>query len=235
LQWTLNMLIPVTLCATFITIAEYRARRAAARRAQVNPAITCHRRYVRPGVDIDAEFRAVWDRAAAAGTRVCAADVVRQRLVDSMQVEAALPQRLWEIAERLARLSQARARHREILSEGMPGDPGVAATVEQQRRVQDLAAADVERRVQALEALADLLAEAGAAVRAETVASELAGLAAIHADLLAGAGETVADADFAARMADDAAAIIEQAREAVKRSGEAALTFDVPDEAAGEE
>lgn len=56
--------------------------------------------------------------------------------------------------------------------------------------MQDLAAANVARRVQALEALADLLAQASAAARTETIATGLAGLAAIHADLLAGVGET---------------------------------------------
>jgi hypothetical protein len=234
-QWTLNMLVPIALCATFIAIAEYRERGAEARRARANPAITCHRRYVRPASDIDPEYRGMWDRAAAAGRRVAAADVVRCQLIDSVQVEAVLPQRLWEIAERLARLSEARARHREILSGGTTGGPGIAATVQRQRRVQDLAAADVARRVQALEALADLLAEAGAAARAETIASELADLNTIHADLLAGVGQTAADAEFAERMAGDAAAIIEQAREAARRAGEAALTLDVPDELPGQD
>jgi hypothetical protein len=232
-QWALNMLVPVALCATLIAIAAYRERRVAARRARNNPAITCHRRYVRPAADIDPEYRGMWDRAAAAGTRVAAADVVRQQLVDSIQVEAVLPERLWEIAERLARLSEARARHREILSGGTPDDPGVVATVERQRRVQDLAAADVARRVQSLEALADLLAEADGAARAEAIARELADLSTIHADLLAGVGETVGDADFAERMADDAAAVIDQAREAASRAGEAAVALDLPDEADG--
>ncbi len=229
-QWTLNVLIPVTLCAAFIAIAEYRERRAAARRAQRNPAVTCHRRYVRPAADIDAEYQEMWDRAAVAGQRIMAADVVEQQLIDSVQVEAVLPQRLWEIAERLARLSEARARHREILRGGTPEDPGVAVAVERQRRVQDLAAADAARRVRTLEALADLLAQADAAARTEAVATALAGLAAIHADLLAGVGETAADVDFAERTADDAAAVIEQAREAARRASEAALALGLPDE-----
>ena len=233
-QWSLNMTLPVTLCATFIAIAEYRDRKAALRRAQDNPAITCHRRYVRPAADIDAEYRGMWDRAAAAGKRIKAADVVEQQLVDSVQVEAVLPQRLWEIAERLARLSEARARHQEILRGGTPDDAGVAATVERQRRVQDLAAADVVRRVQALEALADLLDKASAATRTETIATELADLSAIHADLLAGVGETAADADFAERLAGDAATVIEQAHEAVRRASEAARILDLPDGAPGE-
>jgi hypothetical protein len=100
--------------------------------------------------------------------------------------------------------------------------------------VQDLAAADVARRVQALEALADLLAKASAATRMETIATELADLSAIHADLLAGVGETAADADVADRLAADAATVIEQAREAVRRASEAARTLDLPDEAPGE-
>jgi NAD(P)-dependent dehydrogenase (short-subunit alcohol dehydrogenase family) len=99
--------------------------------------------------------------------------------------------------------------------------------------VQDHAAADVAWRVQDLEALADLLARASAVARTETIAAELADLNTIHADLLAGVGETVADLDFAERIADDAATVIEQAREAIRRANEAALTLDLPDEAAG--
>lgn len=233
-QWSLNITLPVTLCATFIAIAEYRERKAAARRVQDNPAITCHRRYVRPAADIDPAYRGMWDRAAAAGKRITAADVVKQQLVDSVQVEAMLPLRLWEIADRLARLSEARARHREILHGDTPDDAGVAATVDRQRRVQELAAADVARRVQALETLADLLAKASAATRTEAIATELADLNAIHADLLTGVGETAADVEVAERMAGEAGAIIEQAREAVRRASEAARTLDVPDSASGE-
>jgi hypothetical protein len=73
-SWSIPESLPVTLCATFIAIAEYRDRKAALRRAQDNPAITCHRRYIRPAADIDAEYRGLWDRAAAAGKRIKAAD-----------------------------------------------------------------------------------------------------------------------------------------------------------------
>ena len=108
------------------------------------------------------------------------------------------------------------------------------AVGDRQRQVQDLAAADVERRVQALAALADLLVRASAATRTETITAKLADLNAIHADLLAGLGETAADVDFAERMAGDAATVIEQAHRAVERASEAALTLDLPDGASDE-
>ena len=58
-----------------------------------------HRRYVVPRTDMDSDAREVWSRAIAAANTIGSAEVVRQRLVDSVQVAAAMPQRLWEIAE----------------------------------------------------------------------------------------------------------------------------------------
>ena len=228
-EWSLNMLAPITCCAAMVAAGEQVDRRRKARIA-THPAITWHGRYVVPAADFDAESWPLWERAAAGENRITGATVVQQDLVDSVQVAAALPQRLWEIAERLALLSEARERQRAILGDVMPDDPAIAATVGWQRHAQELATADIARRVGDLEALADLLAAADAAIGKEAIASELADLNALHADLLARVGETDADAGPAERIAGEVAALIGQARDAVRRANAAAATLAVDGE-----
>jgi hypothetical protein len=215
-QWSLNIVIPVGLCGAAVGSGEYVERRKQARRARL--ARASHRRYVRPRTDIDAAFLPLWERAAAAAGRIAAADVVAADRVDSAQVTALVPHRLWEIAERLARLTEARDRQREVLGGALPDDPVLAATVAQQRAAQDIAAADVGWRVERLESIARLLAQADLAVGRETVADALAGLNAIHAELLAGVGETEADADLTDRVRDEAQAVIDQAQASARRA-----------------
>jgi hypothetical protein len=198
--------------------------------------VTQHRHYVLPSTDIDTEHWKLWKRAVDARNRIAAADVVNAGRIDSVQVTEVLPQRLWDIADRLARLAEARARQREILGDVRPDDPDVAAAVTRHRRVQDLALADVARRVSDLETFAGLLDAADLAARKESIVRELNALDETHAELLAGIGDTVVDADLTHRLAGDASAVIEQARQAVEQANEAALTLAVPgDEPADED
>jgi len=228
-EWSLNMIAPVTFCAAMVAMGDHIDRRRKARTAS-HPAIVWHGRYVVPAVDIDAESWPLWERATAGQERINGATVVRQDLIDSVQVTAVLPQRLWEIAERLALLSEARERQRVILGDPVPDDPAIVSTVGWQRRAQDLATRDVTRRVADLEGLADLFAAADAAIVKERIVSELAGLNDLHADLLARIGETAADATPEERIAGDVADLIEQAREAVSRANAAAATLALPGE-----
>jgi hypothetical protein len=228
-EWSLNMLAPVTFCAAMVAMGDHVDRRRKARTAS-HPAIVWHGRYVVPVADIDAESWPLWERAAAGHERIKGASVVQRDLIDSVQVTAVLPQRLWEIAERLSLLSEARERQREILGEPVPDDAAIAATLGWQRRAQDLATADVTRRVADLEALADLFAAADAAIGRERIVSELAELNDLHADLLARIGETAAGTEPEERIAGDVTDIIEQAREAVRRANEAAATLALPGE-----
>lgn len=177
-----------------------------------------HHRYVRPRTDIDAAFLPLWARAAAAAAQIAAAGVVAADRVDSAQVAALVPHRLWEIAERLARLTEARDRQREALGGAVPLDPALAAIVAQQRAAQEVAAADVTWRVERLESIARLLAQADLAVGRETVADTLAGLNAIHAELLAAVGETEADAGLSDRLRDEAQSVIDQAQASTRRA-----------------
>lgn len=199
--------------------------------------VTEHRRYVLPSTDIDAEHWKLWKRAVDARNKIAAADVVDDGRIDSVQIGEVLPQRLWDIAERLARLAEVRARHREILDGVPPDDPDVAPAVTRQRRAQELALADATRRVNDLETFADLVTAADLAARKESIVRELNDLDDTHAELLAGIGDTDLDADLAHQLANDATAVIEQARQAIEQVNEAALALAPPgddDDQAGE-
>ena len=190
--------------------------------------VTQHRHYVQPSTDIDAEHWKLWKRAVDARNRIADADVVKAGRIDSVQVAEVLPERVWEIADRLARLAEVRARHKEILGDISPDDPDVAAIVTRQREVQELALADTTRRVRNLENFADLLERADLATRKESIVRELNALDESHAELLAGIGETALDLHLAHRLTNDATAVIIQAREAIEQANEAALTLVLP-------
>jgi hypothetical protein len=197
--------------------------------------VTHHRRYVLPSTDIDAEHWKLWKRAVDARNRVAGAEVVNAGRIDSVQVAEVLPQRLWDIAERLARLAEVRARHREILGDVPADDPDVAPAVTRQRRAQELALADATRRVSELEKFADLVDAADRAARKESVVRELNELDDTHAELLAGIGDTDLDADLTHRLAGDATAVIEHARQAIDHANEAALTLALPEDEPGDD
>ncbi len=197
--------------------------------------VTQHRRYVLPSTDIDADHWKLWKRAVDARNRIAGADVVNDGRIDSVQVAEVLPQRLWDIAERLARLAEVRARHQEILGDVPPDDPDVAPAVTRQRRAQELALADATRRVSDLEKFADLVDAADLAARKESIVRELNELDDTHAELLAGIGDTALDTDLTHRLADDATAVIEQARQAIEQANEAALTLALPADQPGDE
>jgi hypothetical protein len=146
-----------------------------------------------------------------------------------------LPQRLWDIAERLARVAEVRARHKQILGDIPADDPDVAPAVTRQRRAQELALADAVRRVSDLENFANLVTAADLAARKEAIVRELGELDDTHAELLAGIGDTDLDADLTHRLTDDATAVIEQARQAVEQANEAALTLALPGDEPGDE
>jgi hypothetical protein len=214
------------LSALFALLARPRAKDI----AEAHAPVTEHRRYVLPSSDIDAEHWQLWKRAVDARNRIVRAEVVTTGEIDSIQVAEVLPQRLWDVADRLARLAEVRARHQDILGKIPEDDPDIAPALTRQRRAQAVAAADVARRVGDLEGFADLVDAADLAIRKEAVMRELSALDDSHADLLAGVGDSVADADVSQRLADDVTAVIEQAREAVRQANDAALTLAVGDD-----
>lgn len=185
-----------------------------------------HRRYVKPGQDMDATARATWKRATDAASKLTASEVVRLGLVDSVQVTTVLPYHLWDVAERLARLSSLRAQHAAILRGVDPDDPDVALLLAPQRRAQELANADVEQRIRALEVFAGLVGQADAARRREQAVRQLATLNDSHAELLAHIG-TGPDA-LGEQMSLDVQALIDQANEAVRQANEAGRSLILP-------
>ena len=187
-----------------------------------------HRRYVAPGEDMDAEARAMWTRAADAASALEQSDVVRLGLVDSIRVTTVLPYHLWEIAERLARLSALRAEHQAILHGVDANDPDVAAVLAPQRQAQEIANADVERRVRQLEAFAGLAGQADAARRREQAVRRLAALDDPHRDLLADVGQGAGDDGLAEQLSLDVQAVIDQADEAVRQVNEAGRGLVLP-------
>lgn len=103
--------------------------------------------------------------------------------------------------------------------------------VDRQRRVQGIAAADIERKVRQLEVLAGRVAEADGAVRKVRAVRELAALNDPHADLLARVDHSgAADAHEAELLSRDLQAVIAQADEAVRQANEAANSLVLPGE-----
>ena len=188
-----------------------------------------HRRYVSPSRDMDAQARAVWARAVDAATKLMESEVVRLGLVDSVQVTTVLPYHLWDIAERLARLSELREQHKAILRGVDADDPDVAALLAPQRRAQQAADMDIQQRVRQLEVFTRLVGQADAARRRERAVSKLATLNDSHAELLAHIGQSAGDDSLTEQMTVDVQAIIGQADEAVRQANEAGRSLVLPE------
>lgn len=175
-----------------------------------------HRRYVVPQTDLDREAKPVWERAVAAANEIRGAYVVQQHIVDSVQVAAVLPQRLWEIAEGFAGLSQARGRQREILRRGEAADQRVAARVSAQGRKMKTESRRLEASVRKLEEIAARFREADVAKRSEAVLGRLGEVDELLGDLRARSAGTASGMDPAERLGLEAQAIIDQANEAAR-------------------
>jgi hypothetical protein len=214
-RWTRRMSIPGPGTAP--------VPRAAQRTASI-----CHRRYVVPRLDFDQEARKVWERTVSALEQIMQSDVVRLRLIDSVQVAAVLPYHRWEIAERLARLSALRASHHDILRGIKADDPDVAAILEPQRRVHQLAIEDVQQRLRDLEVFASRVAEADAARRREDAVRRLSELNDSHRDLVASLGHGGSDIEMTKRVSQDVQTLIDQANEAVKQANDAGRSLVLP-------
>ena len=187
---------------------------------------TYHRRYVWPARDLDSESQRVWARAIGAANKIRESEAIK--LIDSVEITTVLPYRLWEIAERLARLSTLRAEHDAILRGVEAEDPEVAALLTPQRRAHQLAIADVEQRLGHLEVFADLMGKADAARRRERAVRQLTALNDSHRDLLARIGEDAAGVEMASRASVDIQAIIDQANDAVRQANEAGRSLALP-------
>lgn len=218
----------ITLVITVATLTHYRDSGSRVRRLAAD-ARAHHRHYVVPRTDLDRDAQGVWSRVVRAVDKITRSSVVERQLIDSVRVSVVLPHHLWDIAEKLARLSALRAEQHKILHGLKTDDPDVAVVLSPQRRTHQLVVADVERQVKRLEAFAYQLSKADAAVRREKAVRRLASLNDPHADLLAridrpGEGDEIAELTHR-----DARAVIEQANEAVKKANEAGRSLVLPD------
>jgi hypothetical protein len=148
------------------------------------PAALYRRRYVVPVLDLHGDDLDRWRRAARAARSIEASEAVRLGLVEAAEIAAALPYRLWEIAERLALLSGPERRQASILRGLDVTDPDIQAVLEPQRQVQRRTVADVERRIRRLEELAALAARTDAARRRRQAVEQLSGLNPDYEELL---------------------------------------------------
>jgi hypothetical protein len=144
-------------------------------------------------------------------------------------VTTVLPYHLWEIAERVARLSALRVQHKSILRGVDADDPDVAMLLAPQRRAQQAADADIEQRVRQLEVFTELVGQADAARRRERAVGKLATLTESHAELLAHIGQGAGHDALTEQMTVDVRAIIAQADEAVRQANEAGRSLILPE------
>jgi hypothetical protein len=218
----LVILLMAAAIATIVTVrsifdASSASQAWAAERWEAShAAVRWHQRYVLPRTDLDDESRVIWAQAVVAANRIYQSDVVRQNIVDSVQVSAALPQRLWEIAEGFASLSQARGRQREILHHAALGGQQVTAKVTDQERKMRTEARRLEGRVRRLEEIADLLHRADAAKQSELLLGQLGEVDDLIGDLRARSTDTPPELDPTERLRHEAQAIIDNASEAAR-------------------
>jgi hypothetical protein len=226
--------LAMLICLACIVVGGLAVTQRAARVSLKGPAAAYHRRYVVPELDLCDEELARWRRASAAAAAIQASEAVRRGLVDTVEVTAVLPYHLWEIAERLALLSGPQRRQAQILQGLDAGDQDVAAVLEPQRRVRELAVTDIERRISRLEEFAALASRADYAWRRQRAIEELAGLDPDFAELLVRLHEPGSELTGAGGPADELRAAAAEADAAVRRANEAGRGLVIRPPATGE-
>ncbi len=202
------------------------------RRRARSAAVTYHRRYVVPELDLHEAGQVRWRRARKAARSIQKAEAVRLGLIDTVEIAAVLPYHLWDIAERLALISVTERRLPAILQGVDTRDAEIQAVLGPQRRVHDLAVADVEQRIGRLEEFAALAAKADAARKRKKVIAELAGLNPHYEELLIRLGEPAEGLSVTGRTADELRAVAAAADDAVRRANEAGRALVIPSAAA---
>ena len=210
------------------------ARVLRGRRGAPSAAVTYHRRYVVPELDLHDAGQVRWRRARKAARAIQASEAVRLGLIDTVEIAAVLPYHLWDIAERLALMSAAEGRLPAILQGVDINDAEIQAVLGPQRRVHDLAVADVEQRIGRLEAFAALAAQADAARKRKNTVAELAGLNSHYEEMLIRLGEPASGLTVTGHAGDQLRAVVAAADDAVRRANEAGRALVIPSAADGE-
>jgi hypothetical protein len=198
------------------------------RRGARSAAVTYHRRYVVPELDLHDAGQVRWRRARKAAKAIQAAEAVRLGLIDTVEIAAVLPYHLWDIAERLALMSAAERRLPAILQGVDTSDAEIQAVLGPQRRVHDLAAADVEQRIGRLEEFAALAAKADAARKRKNAVAELAGLNRHYEEMLIRLGEPASGLTVTGHAGDQLRAVVAAADDAVRLANEAGRALVIP-------
>jgi hypothetical protein len=193
-------------------------------------AVTYHRRYVTPELDLHGATREQWRRARAAATAIQTSEAVRRGLVDTVEITTVLPYLQWQIAERLALLSEAERRASSVLAGVDGGDADVEAVRGRQRKVHDLTVADLERLIEPLAEFARLTGQADAALRKQRAIAELTGLNPHYEELLARLGESGSTLDADGGSGQELRALAAAAEDAVRRANEAGRALVIPDD-----
>ena len=198
------------------------------RRRARSAAVTYHRRYVVPELDLHDAAQVRWRRARKAAKAIQAAEAVRLGLIDTVEITAVLPYHLWDIAERLALMSATERRLPAILQGVDTSDAEIQAVLGPQRRVHDLAVADVEQRIGRLEEFAALAAKADAARKRKKVIAELAGHHPTPAHHHLGRAALADGLTVTGHSADELRAVTAAAEDAVRRANEAGRALVIP-------
>jgi hypothetical protein len=220
-------------CAIVSALVSLQARERGARvlrgrRRAPSAAVAYHRRYVVPAHDLDEVGQVRWRRARKAARAIQAAEAVRLGLIDTVEITAVLPYHLWDIAERLALMSAAERRLPAILQGVDTSDAEIQAVLGPQRRVHDLAVADVEQRITRLEEFAALAAQADAARKRKNTVAELAGLNPHYEEMLVRLGEPASGLTVTGHSGDQLRAVVAAADDAVRRANEAGRALVIP-------
>ncbi|MET7329522.1 hypothetical protein [Nonomuraea sp. NPDC005650] len=168
---------------------------------------------------LDEPARALMIRAQTAIDQVMSSGVNAEGLLDDVRNAVMLPAQEWEIARLLAKLSELRAEHEEVVAEGLT--PEVAAVAEPLAQALDSSQQAVIARVEALERYAGHVADAERAYRARHQIERLNAKLPRYEELLAESGADGAAVPELSRLSDDADRLEQALRDSVSSAHEA--------------
>ncbi|MFB4263477.1 hypothetical protein [Nonomuraea sp. GTA35] len=173
---------------------------------------------------LDDPARGLMARAQAAIDQVMDSSVNAEGLLDDARNAVMLPAQEWEIARLLAKLSELRAEHQEVVSEGVI--PEVAAVAAPLAHALDSSQEAVLARVEALERYAGHVADAERAYRARNQIERLSAKLPRYEELLAESGADGSAVPELSRLSDDADRLEQALRESVSSAHEAFRHLD---------
>ncbi|MEQ4722700.1 hypothetical protein [Nonomuraea sp. B19D2] len=168
---------------------------------------------------LDEPARTLMTRAQTAIDQVMHSSVNAEGLLDGVRNAVMLPAQEWEIARLLAKLSELRAEHQEVVSEGVT--PEVAAVAEPLAQALDSSQQAVLARVEALERYAGHVADAERAFRARHQIERLSAKLPRYEELLAESGADGSAVPELSKLSDDADRLEQALRDSVSSAHEA--------------